>query len=107
MDWSNELPLPNQKCFPKLASSNSKISQDVHNICAEILVKVIHNPTLILNIFLLFFQAHLVHCKQRNNLISKPLNKISRLATKCPDMEQIFDKFCWEVLLKLKISKNV
>ncbi|CAK5034589.1 unnamed protein product [Meloidogyne enterolobii] len=63
---------------------------EVHNICAETLVK-----------------AHFVHCKQRNSLISKPLNKISRLATKCPDLEQMFDRFCWDILIKLKISENL
>jgi len=79
---------------------------EAHNICAETLVKV-----YILLHFLIFkyfsLKAHFVHCKQRNILISKPLNKISRLATKCPDLEQMFDRFCWDILIKLKISENV
>lgn len=83
MNWSSQSTAASDE-------NNLWIPIKVHNICAETLVK-----------------AHFVHCKQRNSLISKPLNKISRLATKCPDLEQMFDRFCWDILIKLKISENL
>ncbi|KAL3101091.1 hypothetical protein niasHS_001551 [Heterodera schachtii] len=65
------------------------LSVEIHDLCAETLVK-----------------AHIVQCKQRNNLIAKSVNKAARMALKCPDLEQQFDRFCWDVLLRLKISEK-
>ena len=62
----------------------------VHDICAETIVK-----------------AHVVHCKNRNNLISKSVAKATKLALKCPDIEQSFDRFCHDLLIRLKISEKV
>jgi hypothetical protein len=62
----------------------------VHDICAETIVK-----------------AHVVHCKNRNNLISKSVAKATKLALKCPDIEQAFDRFCHDLLIRLKISEKV
>lgn len=62
----------------------------VHEACADTVVK-----------------AHIVHCKNRNNLISKSVQKAAKLALKTPDLEQQFDRFCWDVLLKLKIGVKV
>lgn len=62
----------------------------VHDICAETIVK-----------------AHVVHCKNKNNLISKSVAKAAKLALKCPDLEQNFDRFCHDLLIRLKISEKV
>ncbi|CAD5214889.1 unnamed protein product [Bursaphelenchus xylophilus] len=58
-----------------------------HEICADTIVK-----------------SHIVHCKNRNSLISKSFQKAAKMASKCPDLEQNFDKFCWDTLVKLKIT---
>ncbi|KAH7701801.1 Protein EPG-5, partial [Aphelenchoides avenae] len=65
------------------------IPQEVHDACADTIVK-----------------AHIVQCKSRNSLIAKSVSKAAKLATKCPDLEQQFDKFCWDVLLRLKITEK-
>jgi hypothetical protein len=62
----------------------------VHDICADVLVK-----------------AHVVHCKNRNNLIAKSVAKTAKLVTKCPDLELQFSRFCWDLLIRLKISEKV
>lgn len=65
--------------------------QEVHDACADAIVK-----------------AHIVKCKTRNSLISKSYKKASSMASKLPDLEHQFDKFCWDVLMRLKfISKSV
>uniref|UniRef100_A0A914HKU6 Ectopic P granules protein 5 homolog n=1 Tax=Globodera rostochiensis TaxID=31243 RepID=A0A914HKU6_GLORO len=74
---------------PTSSSHGLWLPVEVHDLCAETLVK-----------------AHIAQCKQRNNLIAKSVNKAARLALKCPDMEQHFDKFCWDVLLRLKITER-
>ncbi|CAD5210574.1 unnamed protein product [Bursaphelenchus okinawaensis] len=63
------------------------LGQEAHEVCADTVVK-----------------AHIVHCKNRNSLISKSVSKAAKMALKCPDLEQNFDKFCWDTLLKLKIQ---
>lgn len=62
----------------------------VHDACADTIVK-----------------AHIVHCKNHNGMIAKSMSKAAKMAMKCPDLEQQFDKFCWDVLVKLKISPKV
>lgn len=66
------------------------IDQEAHNVCAETIVK-----------------SHIVHCKTYNGMIAKSVTKAAKLALKCPDVEQQFDKFCWDLLTKLKISSKV
>lgn len=66
------------------------IVQEAHDVCAETIVK-----------------THIVHCKTRNGMIAKSVTKAAKLALKCTDVEQQFDKFCWDVLIKLKISSKV
>lgn len=66
------------------------LPQSVHDVCAETIVK-----------------AHVVHCKNRNSLISKSVAKAAKLALKCPDIEQGFDRFCHDLLIRLKISEKV
>src|SRR4051794_34322521 len=66
------------------------LPRNVHDVCAETIVK-----------------AHVVHCKNRNSLIHKSVTKAAKLATKCPDYEQAFDKFCHDLLIRLKISEKV
>lgn len=66
------------------------LQQNVHDVCAEIVVK-----------------SHIVYGKVQNNMISKSVAKATKLAMKCPNLEQIFDKFCWDILVKLKILPQV
>uniref|UniRef100_A0A914C964 Ectopic P granules protein 5 homolog n=1 Tax=Acrobeloides nanus TaxID=290746 RepID=A0A914C964_9BILA len=63
------------------------IPQEVHDACADTIVK-----------------AHIVHCKSKNSVIGKSIQKAAKWVTKIPDLEQQFDKFCWDVLLRLKIQ---
>jgi hypothetical protein len=66
------------------------IPQEVHDVCADTIVK-----------------AHIVHCKSKNSVIGKSIQKAAKWVTKIPDLEQQFDKFCWDVLLRLKIQAKV
>lgn len=71
-------------------SADLWLSQKVHDICSDIVVK-----------------SHIVHGKVHNNMISKSVAKATKLAMKCSNLEQLFDKFCWDILVKLKISHQV
>jgi hypothetical protein len=77
-----------------ISSSSKKfifwIDQDVHDACADSIVK-----------------AHVVHCKSRNSSIYKSVSKATRMVSRCADKELEFDKFCWDVLARLKISQKV
>uniref|UniRef100_A0A7E4VFV3 HECT domain-containing protein n=1 Tax=Panagrellus redivivus TaxID=6233 RepID=A0A7E4VFV3_PANRE len=67
------------------------IPQEVHDAAADAIVK-----------------AHIVKCKHRNGLISKSYAKAAKMVLKVPDLEQNFDQFCWNVLLRLKfVSKPI
>eukprot|EP00081_Caenorhabditis_elegans_P015663 NP_495343.1 Ectopic P granules protein 5 [Caenorhabditis elegans] len=65
---------------------NLWIDVDVHTIAADTVVK-----------------AHSVHCSRSNSMISKSINKISKLASKVGDAESLFQQFCWDLLVKLKL----
>lgn len=62
------------------------IDVDVHSIAADTVVK-----------------AHSVHCSRSNNMISKSIKQISKLASKVGDAESLFQQFCWDMLVKLKL----
>lgn len=66
------------------------MGQEAHDVCAETIVK-----------------SHIVNCKTYNGMIAKSFNKAAKLALKCTNLEQQFDKFCWDLLIKLKISAKV
>ena len=72
------------------ADGNLWLSQSVHAVCAETIVK-----------------GHMAQCKHTNGLIAKSFNKIAKLASKVPDYEYQFDTFCWDVLLRLKLAYSV
>ncbi|UMM16867.1 hypothetical protein L5515_013698 [Caenorhabditis briggsae] len=65
---------------------NLWIDVDVHAIAADTVVK-----------------AHSVHCSRSNSMISKSISKISKLASKVGDAESLFQQFCWDLLVKLKL----
>jgi len=48
------------------------MAQQVHDELADLIVK-----------------AHIVHCKQRNGMISKSVQKANKLWSKIPDIEQV------------------
>ncbi|CAI2343668.1 unnamed protein product [Caenorhabditis sp. 36 PRJEB53466] len=65
---------------------NLWIDVDVHALAADTVVK-----------------AHSVHCSRSNNMISKSIKQISKLASKVGDAESVFQQFCWDLLVKLKL----
>ncbi|KAI6196551.1 hypothetical protein M3Y94_01122800 [Aphelenchoides besseyi] len=60
---------------------------DVHSTCAQSVVS-----------------AHFSLCKTRNSSIGKSITKSAKLMLKLPDAEQDFDRFCWNMLIRLKIT---
>uniref|UniRef100_A0A8R1I869 Epg5-like TPR domain-containing protein n=1 Tax=Caenorhabditis japonica TaxID=281687 RepID=A0A8R1I869_CAEJA len=69
---------------------NLWIDEDIHVIAADTVVK-----------------AHSVHCSRSNNMISKSIKQISKLASKVGDAETHFQQFCWDLLIKLKLPVNL
>uniref|UniRef100_A0A158R1S7 Ectopic P granules protein 5 homolog (inferred by orthology to a human protein) n=1 Tax=Nippostrongylus brasiliensis TaxID=27835 RepID=A0A158R1S7_NIPBR len=53
---------------------------------------------------LLSVSAHSIHCGRSNGMISKSIKKISKLASNIPNHEQLFSQFCWDILIKMKIT---
>ncbi|WKX92903.1 hypothetical protein Q1695_010714 [Nippostrongylus brasiliensis] len=49
-------------------------------------------------------KAHSIHCGRSNGMISKSIKKISKLASNIPNHEQLFSQFCWDILIKMKIT---
>ncbi|KAI6234126.1 hypothetical protein M3Y99_00847100 [Aphelenchoides fujianensis] len=62
------------------------LPQDVHARCAMEVVN-----------------AHKAHCKTRNSSIGKSITKSAKLLLKVSDPEQEFDRWCWSILIRLKI----
>ncbi|EPB77413.1 hypothetical protein ANCCEY_03481 [Ancylostoma ceylanicum] len=49
-------------------------------------------------------KAHSTHCGHSNGMISKSIRQISKLASRMADHEQLFNQFCWDILIKMKLS---
>uniref|UniRef100_A0A0K0CZA5 Ectopic P granules protein 5 n=1 Tax=Angiostrongylus cantonensis TaxID=6313 RepID=A0A0K0CZA5_ANGCA len=52
-------------------------------------------------------KAHSMHCGSSNGMIAKSIRQVSKLASRMADHEQLFNQFCWDILIKLKISSKV
>ncbi|TMS35268.1 hypothetical protein L596_002706 [Steinernema carpocapsae] len=63
-----------------------RIAKEVHIACAEAIVK-----------------GHIAQFKNQNGLISKSMQKAIKMWSKIPDMEQKFNDFCFDVLIRLKL----
>ncbi|RCN29680.1 hypothetical protein ANCCAN_24559 [Ancylostoma caninum] len=51
-------------------------------------------------------KAHSTHCGHSNGMISKSIRQISKLASRMADHEQLFNQFCWDILIKMKLSSK-
>ncbi|KAE9416839.1 hypothetical protein Angca_006560, partial [Angiostrongylus cantonensis] len=51
-------------------------------------------------------KAHSMHCGSSNGMIAKSIRQVSKLASRMADHEQLFNQFCWDILIKLKISSK-
>ncbi|KAF1766342.1 hypothetical protein GCK72_006299 [Caenorhabditis remanei] len=71
------------------------LAADGHNLWIDVDVHVIAADTVV--------KAHSVHCSRSNSMISKSISKISKLASKVGDAESLFQQFCWDLLVKLKL----
>ncbi|VDM63642.1 unnamed protein product [Angiostrongylus costaricensis] len=63
------------------------LDPSVHEICADTVMK-----------------AHSMHCGNSNGMIAKSIRQVSKLASRMADHEHLFNQFCWDILIKLKIS---
>ncbi|CAD6195314.1 unnamed protein product [Caenorhabditis auriculariae] len=75
---------------PAADGSTLWLDADTHSICAETVVK-----------------AHSVHCSRSNGMIAKSVRQITKLASKVGDAETHFQQFCWDILVKLKLSHSI
>ncbi|CAI4231673.1 unnamed protein product [Auanema sp. JU1783] len=66
------------------------VSENIHVICADIVMK-----------------AHFVHCDSSNGMITKTMKQISKMANKMAEHEQLFLRFCWDILIKLKLPTQL
>ncbi|EGT57327.1 hypothetical protein CAEBREN_28576 [Caenorhabditis brenneri] len=71
------------------------LAADGHNLWIDVDVHAIAADTIV--------KAHSVHCSRSNSMISKSISKISKLASKVGDAESLFQQFCWDLLVKLKL----
>lgn len=55
----------------------------------------------------LVLKAHSTHCGHSNGMISKSIRQISKLASRMADHEQLFNQFCWDILIKMKLGSKV
>ncbi|MFH4976800.1 hypothetical protein AB6A40_003509 [Gnathostoma spinigerum] len=65
------------------------LPQNVHEECAETILK-----------------GHMTQCKGANSLIAKSWSAVSKLSSKLSEHEAVFDLFCWDVLLRLKLPSK-
>ncbi|KAK6010846.1 hypothetical protein OSTOST_24087, partial [Ostertagia ostertagi] len=49
-------------------------------------------------------KAHSIHCGHSNGMIAKSIRQISKLASRMADHEQLFNQFCWDILIKIKLN---
>ncbi|XGW12181.1 hypothetical protein V3C99_013121 [Haemonchus contortus] len=49
-------------------------------------------------------KAHSIHCGHSNGMIAKSIRQISKLASRMADHEQLFNQFCWDILIKVKLN---
>lgn len=63
------------------------LDQSVHEISADTVMK-----------------AHSIHCGNSNGMIAKSIRQISKLASRMADHEQLFNQFCWDILIKVKLN---
>ncbi|KJH44415.1 DnaJ domain protein [Dictyocaulus viviparus] len=59
----------------------------IHEISADTLIK-----------------AHSIHCGSSNGMIAKSIRQVSKLASRMADHENLFNQFCWDILIKVKLS---
>ncbi|KAK6040117.1 hypothetical protein COOONC_22378 [Cooperia oncophora] len=51
-------------------------------------------------------KAHSIHCGHSNGMIAKSIRQISKLASRMADHEQLFNQFCWDILIKIKLNSK-
>ncbi|KAK6030362.1 DnaJ domain protein [Ostertagia ostertagi] len=77
---------------PNEAGDQLWLDPAVHEISADTVMKVG------------VCHAHSIHCGHSNGMIAKSIRQISKLASRMADHEQLFNQFCWDILIKIKLN---